>query len=119
VSFQGGYLIASYLLTGEHRPYKRVGGCFDRIVPLRPLYREPESCWQVAGTGAWEVAGRISFLDLDDENVRGGELTDVTLGLNWYATAYLRVTCNWVHAFLDRTGRSETDLFGMRVGYDF
>jgi phosphate-selective porin OprO and OprP len=119
VSFQGAYVIASCFLTGEHRPYKRGSGTLDRVMPLCPLHKEPGERWRAAGIGAWELAARLSYLDLDDANVRGGELTDLTIGLNWYATPFLRVTANWVRAFLDRTTWSETDIVGLRVGYEF
>lgn len=118
-SFQAAYTTVSYFLTGEHRPYKRGSGTFDRVLPLRPLARDKDAWCSLTGSGAWEIAARLSYLDLNDAGVPGGELTDATLGLNWYATPYLRVTTNWVHAFLDRTTSSDTDIFGMRVGYDY
>lgn len=122
--FQGAYAQTSYFLTGEHRPYRRQNGTFDRVIPRRDFlrYRGPakDKCVEV-GPGAWEVAARVSGLDLDDGPVQGGRLTDVTLGLNWYLNPYLRVTANWVRAFADRApaGDSRTDAFGMRVGFDF
>ena len=118
MSFQAAYFTMSYFLTGEHRPYRRNSGTFDRVIPLQPLRKEQDACG-ICGLGAWEVAARISHLDLNDGPVAGGDLTDATLGLNWYATPYLRVTANWVHAFLSRATDSETDIFGLRVGYDF
>lgn len=45
----------------------------------------------------------------------------MTIGLNWYLNPYLRVTTNYVRAMPDdpTNGRSTTDIFGGRVGYEF
>lgn len=122
--FQGWYATASYFLTGEHRPYQRLQGTFDRVIPQTDVvsyYGKPEDKCLTRGWGAWELATRVSQLDLDDGTVRGGRLTNLTLGLNWYLNPYLRVTTNYIHAFADRApvGNSDTDIVAMRVGYEF
>lgn len=59
--------------------------------------------------------------DLTSASIGGGNLTDATLGLNWYLTPYMRITTNYVHAFLDpaNAARSGADVFGMRMQYEF
>ena len=73
------------------------------------------------GWGAWEIAARLSHIDGNDENILGRELTDVTFGLNWYLTPYMRMMTNYIHAFLDDPviGESDADILGMRIQYDF
>jgi phosphate-selective porin OprO/OprP len=73
------------------------------------------------GSGAWELAMRLAQLDLRDGPIDGGQLTDLTFGVNWYLSPYLRVTSNYIHAFAQHAGgtRSDTDIFAMRVGFDF
>ena len=34
VNYNGGYVYASFFLTGEHMPWKRNSGQLDRIKPL-------------------------------------------------------------------------------------
>ena len=42
----------------------------------------------------------------NDENVRGGLLWDVTVGLNWYMSANSRVMLNYVMSDLEDAGTS-------------
>jgi len=124
--FHGWYAETGYFLTGEHRPYRRDIGTFDRVIPKRDFLRyrgEPKEKCVELGPGAWQIAARVSTLDLNDGVVRGGDLVDTTLGLNWHLNPYLRVTTNWVHAFVRSAPGdgppSDADIFGLRVGYDF
>ena len=34
--------------------------------------------------GAWQVGARFSYLDINDKGIRGGQVCDWTLGLNWF-----------------------------------
>jgi phosphate-selective porin OprO/OprP len=78
----GGYLSASYFLTGEHRNYDPEGGAFERVEVERPL--------QDGGPGAWEVAARADYIDLNNEGVKGGEQISYIGGVNWYVNDYVR-----------------------------
>ena len=101
VFFYGGYLFGSWLLTGETRNYNPGTGEFDNIVPGSPLGH--------GGWGAWELAARVSFVDLTDEDVIGGEQSNITLGLNWYLNERLRMQLNLIKVLdVKRTG-SEYD----------
>ncbi len=83
--FWGMYAEASYFLTGERRGYDRRNGMYDR-----PVLNE--NAFMVRGDdgllhwnwGAWQVAYRYSYLDLDSNGVNGGTLNQHTFGLNWY-----------------------------------
>jgi phosphate-selective porin OprO/OprP len=121
---QGWYAQTSYFLTGEHRPYRKDQGAFDRVHPNADFLRyagDPKNRCVCFNTGAWEIAARLSKLNFNDANVAGGRLSDVTLGLNWYLTPYLRYTANYVHAFVTDPAavKSNADIFGMRLGYEF
>lgn len=113
---QGWYVTTSYFLTGEHRPYVRELGVFGRVIPKRDFVSVTGGD-TTFGPGAWEVALRVSHLDLTDGPVDGGRLTDFSVGLNWYLNPYFRVSSNYIHAA--PAGRGRADLFAMRVGYDF
>jgi phosphate-selective porin OprO/OprP len=114
-TFHGYYIQAGYFLTGETRPYKKAEGVFDRVKPLKPYGQ--------GGFGAWEVAGRFSYLDLDDDRLAGGKLWDYTLGINWYLNNNVRLMWNYIRARLD-TGPgarsdADADIFMMRAQVDF
>jgi phosphate-selective porin OprO/OprP len=121
LQFDGAYVYASWMLTGESRVYDPRTGVFVRFKPKSDFDRN-------GGWGAWELAARWSTLDLNSHEdqlalggVRGGELTDYTIGLNWYLSAWLRVMANYIHA--DSTKISATgvnqgtkaDILGLRL----
>jgi len=91
VRFPGYYVSASYLLTGEQRPYSEPEARFARLRPRHKLGDE-------GGLGAWEVGVRYSHLDLTDLNINGGVLTDVTGAVNWYLNDYSRIMFNVIRA---------------------
>jgi len=111
LSFSAWYLYASYFLTGENRAYSRSTGTFGRIKP-RDNFRSKDG-----GLGAWEVAARYSAIDLDDKDVRGGRLSDVTVGINWYLNPNTRVMANYVHA--DRKDVGNAHIGQLRLQFDF
>lgn len=114
VTFSGASTQVGYLLTGEARPYDRTFGFFGRLVPTQEFGVDN-------GIGAWEIAFRASYLDLSDNDVAGGRLTNLTCGLNWYLNARTRFQFNYLHAFLDRApgGNSDANIFAARAQVDF
>ena len=122
VGFSGGYIFVSYFLTGEHRPYIRQLGIMDRVVPHENFFRVRTDGGPIAtGSGAWEAAFRVSHIDLSDEDVRGGELTDLTAGLNWYLTPYVRMKVNLIRSYRNGppNGHSNATILGLRWDVDF
>jgi len=121
--FFNGYMAqVSYFLTGEHRPYDRKQGIHTRMQPLEDFFRvRTKSQGVQTGLGAWEVAARFSNIVLNDKNIQGNNLTDFTVGLNWYLNSYTRWKFNYIRAFLedDRAGNSLTDAYGMRFDFEF
>lgn len=115
---QGAYMQGSYFLTGEHRPYIRPAGTLGSIKPFENFFTTRTG---QGGLGAWEVAGRLSWVDLDSKNVQGGRLTDYTFGLNWYLHANVKVQFNYIHAWLNDPvyGKSNTDIFATRLQAQF
>ncbi len=94
--FNGGYVQASYFLTGENRSYDRRLGRLDSVYlgkngPNNPFYigRNKDNNWAF-GRGAWELAVRYSYLDLNDgaglTRVNGGVEGGFSAGINWYLT---------------------------------
>jgi phosphate-selective porin OprO/OprP len=121
--FFNGYMAqVSYFLTGEHRPYDRTLGIHSRVRPFEDFFHvRTKSQGIQTGLGAWEVAARYSNIVLNDKDIQGNNLTDFTIGLNWYLNPYTRWKFNYIRAFLEdkRAGNSITDAYGMRFDYDF
>jgi phosphate-selective porin OprO/OprP len=110
VEFDGYYVQASYFLTGEHRSYKTSEGAFSRVKPKKNYSA-------AGGPGAWEAKARYSELDLSDGDVTGGELNNVSAGLNWYLNPNTKIMWDYVHADKDEVGR--TDMLMMRLQLEF
>jgi phosphate-selective porin OprO/OprP len=90
--FWGCYVETSYFLTGEHRGYDRRMGTFDRPkVDENAFFVRGEDGRFHYGIGAWQLAYRYSYLDLNDTGISGGQLGQHTLGLNWYLNDNLKV----------------------------
>ncbi len=121
--FFNGYMAqVSYFLTGEHRPYDRKLGIHKRMEPFEDFFRVRTSSQGIqTGLGAWEIAARFSNIVLNDKNIKGNNLTDFTVGLNWYLNPYTRWKFNYIRAFLEdeRVGNSLTDAYGMRFDFEF
>ncbi|MCW5558706.1 MAG: hypothetical protein KIT22_12870 [Verrucomicrobiae bacterium] len=101
--FSGYYLTASWILTGETRPYDRTVGYARRVMP--------KSRW-----GAPELVVRFSHIDLDDGRVQGGAFDKTYLGVNWWATRRWKLGFGWGHTWLDRFGTTgNTDSFLARI----
>jgi phosphate-selective porin OprO/OprP len=92
-TLSGGYVMVSWLATGEHRPYKRSGGVYDRIRPRRPFGQGP---------GAWELVARFTRADLSEAG--GGELDDYAVGVNWYLNNNARIMVNYVYSDAGEAG---------------
>lgn len=106
-------------LTGEHREYSRESGAFTRVVPRRPL------SWSrcgFGGCGAWQVAARYTYLDLNDKAISGGSIHDMTIGLNWFLNPNMKVQWNYFLAHrnvADPAGDGFIQGFGTRFALDF
>jgi phosphate-selective porin OprO/OprP len=94
-TFWGTYAQLSYFLTGEHRNYNLGSGSFGRVKP-NANFNPMQGDW-----GAFQVGVRYSYLDLNDEFVRGGKMWDVTAGINWHLFPNTRVSLNYVHSEVD------------------
>jgi phosphate-selective porin OprO and OprP len=98
-ALQAFYIMASFFLTGESRAYDPGEGVFDRP--------RPKQNFLLGGLGAWELAVRLSHIDLTDAQAiggatAGGKQLNLTLGVNWYPNPHVRVIANYVHGWVDR-----------------
>lgn len=116
--FTGWYVYLSWFLTGEHRRYLPRLGAFDRVQPESAFSVNRGGC---LGSGAWELAARVSQVDVNGSGVGGGALTSFTLGLNWYLAAHAKVQFNYIYNLRRAPAEagSRIDVFALRVAYDF
>lgn len=113
LAFSGYYLEGGWFITGESMNYKKSGN-FSRVSPKAYVGQ--------GGFGAWQLATRFSSLDLTDEDITGGEVDSLTLGLNWFATPNIRFTANYVNILqVDGgvAGDDEPELFQLRAQVEF
>jgi phosphate-selective porin OprO/OprP len=80
--FDGYYVFGSWFVTGESRRYSKGAFSGPKIAD--------------ANKGAWEVALRYSNVNLNDGLVLGGEMDNITLGVNWYARSGVRFMFNYI-----------------------
>lgn len=112
--FDGLYATASWFLTGESRPYDRKEGCFARVIPRHNFD------WGKGGWGAWEIAARYSFLNLNSADVNGGRLSELMLGLNWYLHPHVKWRFNYGLARVTSVQpEGNINLFQTRLEVDF
>jgi phosphate-selective porin OprO/OprP len=113
-SFDGWYLQGSWVLTGEAKPYNPSTGSYGLPKP------DSTFSFERAGSGAWELAGRYSVLDLDDNaglaghatptgGIRGGEQKIWTAGLNWYPNNAIRFVLDYQHVDVSRLTAAGAD----------
>jgi len=115
-NFDSYYISGSWFLTGEHRPYAAAEGAPTRIKPRHTFSLRDET----RGWGAWEVALRYSWLDLNDGPVRGGEMADWTVALNWYLNSNTRIMMNYILAEPENGLYSgDVEIFQTRFQVDF
>jgi phosphate-selective porin OprO/OprP len=114
-SFDGAYVEAGWFLTGESRGYVPESGTFGRLIPNR-LFHGGNPFGRGSDGGAVEFVGRFSTLDLDDGLISGGEMVDVSVGLNWYLSHASRITFNYIHSHLRNVGSA--NLILLRYQYN-
>ena len=124
-SFNGGYLQASYTLTGEHRRYNPATGAYTSISPAHPFdfTHFTEGAW-----GALELGARYSIIDLDSNYVAGaplsastnavsgGEQQMFTIGANWYVNNNIRFMLDYLHGWIGKHNGGTLAATGIPTG---
>jgi phosphate-selective porin OprO and OprP len=106
--FNGGSIVATWLVTGEIRAYKTRGGIFDEITPTRPVIQ--------GGPGAIEIVSNFSYIDLDSGTLTGGKFWRYTPMVNWYLSDYVRLEFTYGFGSLNRFGLvGHTQFFQTRL----
>ena len=109
LDFDGWYAQATWIITGESRPYNTANGSFSNPKPRIPFSIDG---W---GPGAWELAARYSDLNLNDHagalgtalpagGIRGGDQRIFTAEINWYPNSVLKFGLQYQNIDVDRIG---------------
>jgi phosphate-selective porin OprO and OprP len=115
--FDGWYMQASWVLTGESKPYRPERGAYGSPSPT------DEFSFGKPGWGAWELAARYSVLDLNfdagapgtlpaADAIRGGEQKIWTAGLNWYPNDAIRFLLDYQHTDVSRLSSTGGNIGG-------
>lgn len=100
----GGYIQASYILTGETRDYDFKTGTFGRIRPNSSL-------------GAFDIAFRYSYLNLGSKNQMIGPEWSSTFAFGWTINNHVRLFANYIIATTYRNNgeKRKLDILGLRL----
>ena len=93
--FRGSYLMLSWMVTGESRPYDRGAGTTAPFAPV-PL------------PGPVELVVRYSYLDVTDGPVDGGVLGKWHFGANWWFAPKWKAGVSYGDARTTRDGMTGT-----------
>ncbi len=97
-TFNGYHITASWILTGEMRPYNKRNGTFGNTPVAKTMHQD--------GIGAWELSARYSTLNLTDGVIDGGDMQIASLGINWWLNPFLGVSMNYRHIESEQDGIS-------------
>jgi len=130
VFYDGAYAQCGYFLTGESAGYAKQYGVLDYNTKPFSEFFGLGSRKGICGWGAWEVAARWTYLNLQTDRIKAsnyvgttgtpgtpgfvpggvsgpsaanpnpGILNESTLGLNWYWNQYSKMQFDWVHTML-------------------
>jgi len=112
LNFNGWYAHAGYFFTGESQAFEQ--GLFTAVTPNTSV--------ENGGIGAWQLGLRLSGIDLTDRDIHGGEMNNLTIGLNWYPTNDIRVSANYINVLKVDGGPQdgiEPDIFQIRFQWEF
>jgi len=125
VWFNGGYIQATYFLTGESRTYdRRLGRLGSSYItsPFTPFYftRGEDGGW-LFGRGAWELAARYNYLDLNSKGIQGGISNAWEAGVNWYLNPNLKIQFEylWQDRFNMSDSKNSGNLNGLGIRTQF
>ena len=125
-NFSGGYIEASFYLTGESRAYDPKKGSFGRPKVKEPVFN--------GGMGAWQVAYRYDMIDLTNTinldgggawTIFGGQQNTHIIGINWWLNRYTRMMFNYSHSKITKafdvieSGENQVDTFSIRAQVDW
>ncbi len=114
-TFQAGYAELGWVVNGPGRKYRVEAPGASEYAIFNGVVVPDERRVSRGGIGVFELAARVSAIDLRAGPVRGGAEQDLSLGINWYPDDNVRLMADYVHA---RTDPSAASVTGQRVDSD-
>ena len=114
-----------FLTKGDHRGINKMDPMYSQVIPVKNFsfgHGKGEE-----GSGAWEIGTKFDFIksqfNVPDEKPRGGYLSSITLGLNWYLNPNAMIMTNYVYTtgFFGQNGPGDAAFhsFGSRFQFTF
>jgi phosphate-selective porin OprO/OprP len=128
LSFDGAYAEASWAVTGERRQYVPTTGGFSGLKPSEPFEIDANG---IRGLGAFELAMRYSYVDLNDkfisgksaastDGIAGGFQQVYTAGVNWYPNTNIRFMLDYLHGDIAKAAAATGSVaLGTPIGAKF
>ena len=92
--FFGGNVMIAYSITGGMRPYKTEGSIFGFMPVKKSIFK--------GGLGEIEAVVFASTLNLNDGNIKGGQMWRITPMINWYPAQFMRFEFIYGYGVLER-----------------
>ncbi|MEI7854529.1 MAG: porin [Planctomycetota bacterium] len=114
-----------FLTNGDHRGINKMDPMYSQVIPVKNFSFGHGKGEQ--GSGAWEIGTKFDFIksqfNVPDEKPRGGYLSSITLGLNWYLNPNAFIMTNYVYTtgFFGTNGPDNAAFhsFGSRFQFTF
>lgn len=122
VFYHSAYVEFHYFLTGEHRPYNKKIGAFDRVIPHENFFMVRTEDGPSYGLGAWQLTARLGYINLNDQDLAGGYLWETTAGINWYLNPNMKLQMNYTHHRREGVGTApdgDVNSLTVRAAIDF
>lgn len=100
---EGGYVQAGYMILGAKHNYNPQTGMIGNPAPQ-----------------SLEILARYDQVSLNDRNIRGGGLSDISLGMNYFINKFVVARINYIYVMPDRsalTDRKDFNIFQARVQF--
>lgn len=104
------YLMASYFLKGGQRRYNKNSNRFSDISVQKRKEKGKLG-------NAWEIAARISRINIASSEKDIDHMTDATIGLNWYFNSNSRLMMNYVISVMPQDLFANSLQFRMQVSF--
>jgi phosphate-selective porin OprO/OprP len=89
--FNGYYADLLWIITQENFPYNAKIATFEGVKPA-------------SADGAWGLSVRFDRLDLNDDDIAGGEETDLSLALIWWANSNVKMMGQFTKTQANKNG---------------